>query len=329
MDTALFNNHEVALYREQPAPESISTDKPFIQANTESSSLQEIKEKHIIPVFIKDNEPLIAHGDFIETTMQVVSEVYAGETILKPTIRVSHPIKGRIPEAKSKPASELLEHEKTLYYERLAFIIEVPTITGNVQGNALSLTVGGIKAYNLDNLYSRKGSDEHFKVFVGFKNQVCTNLCIWTDGFMSNLKVSNLGQLMGCIRAMLQNYNAAFHLNNLKKLPEYTMTETQFAHLIGRCRMYNHLPAHLKNEIPPLYFGDNQIGALVKDYYRDESFCRGSDGNINLWNLYNLFTGVNKSSYIDSFAEKSVNAYQFAEQIRWALENKHQSWFLQ
>lgn len=308
--------------------QSASTSKPFIQANTEETSLQTIKDNHIIPVFIKDNEPLISHADFIQTTMQVVSEVYSGETILQPAIRVSHPMKGRIPEAKSKPANELLEHEKTLYFERMAFILEVPSISDNVGGNNLSLTIGGIKAYNLDNLYSKKGSDEHFKIFIGFKNTVCTNLCVWSDGLMTDLKVSSIGQLMGCIRSLLENYNAVFHLDSLKKLNDYSITESQFAHIIGRCRMYNSLPTDLKKEIPSLYFGDNQIGAVCKDYYKDESFCRDVNGNINLWRLFNLLTGVNKSSYIDNYIEKSVNAFQFVEQLRWSMENKTQNWFL-
>jgi hypothetical protein len=311
-----------------PQPELLSTDKPFIQANTEETSLQIIKESHIIPVFIKDNEPLISHADFIETAMQVVSEVYDGETILKPSIRVSHPIKGRTPEAKNKPANELQEWEKTLFFERMAFIIEVPTISDTVRDNTLSLTIGGVKAYNMDNLYSKKGADQHFKIFIGYKNKVCTNLCVWSDGLMNDLKVSGIGQLMGCIRTLLENYNAVFHLNSLRMLNDYALTESQFAHVIGRCRMYNSLPADLKKDIPPLHFGDNQIGAVVKDYYKDESFCRDADGNINLWKLYNLLTGVNKSSYIDNFIEKSANAFNFSEQIRYALENKSQSWFL-
>lgn len=306
----------------------VSTGKPFIQANTEETSLQIIKDSHIIPVFIKDNEPLISHADFIETAIQVVSEVYAGETILSPSIRVSHPIKGRIPEAKSKPANKLEEWEKTLYYERMAFIIEVPTISDIVGNNTLSLTIGGVKAYNMDNLYSKRGSDEHFKIFIGFKNTVCTNLCVWSDGLMNDLKVSNIGQLMGCIRSLLENYNAVFHLNSLKKLNDYSLTESQFAHIIGRCRMYNSLPVDFKKDIPALHFGDNQIGAVVKDYFKDDSFSKDADGNINLWKLYNLLTGVNKSSYIDNFIEKSANAFSFAEQLRFALDNKSQSWFL-
>src|SRR5262245_19392415 len=108
--------------------EMVSTSKPFIQANTVEASFDEIKTRHIIPVFIKDNEPVISHVEFIEGTAQIVSDIYSGEHILKPSIRLSHPIKGRIPEAKHKPASELLAHEKTLYYERCAFVIEIPSV---------------------------------------------------------------------------------------------------------------------------------------------------------------------------------------------------------
>lgn len=328
METALINHIETNLFDEQVLPETISTDKPFIQANTVDSTLEEIRNSHVIPVFIKDNEPVISHGDFIESALDIVSEVYSGETILKPAIRLSHPIKGRIPEAKDKPASALLEHEKTLYYERMAFIIEVPSIHDDIDDNRLSLTIGGVKAYNLDNLYAKKGSDEHFKVFVGFKNTVCTNLCVWTDGYMGDLKVRSSGQLKGCIRSLIENYNASYHMHAMRKLTGYSLSETQFATLVGRCRMYNHLPNGMKNDITPLLLSDTQLGTVVKDYYRDDSFCKGDEGNINLWRLYNLFTGSNKSSYIDTFIDRSVNSFRFVEDIRFALEKKDSNWFL-
>jgi hypothetical protein len=329
METEVFNNNSEASFLEEPfATVTISTDKPFIQANTVEGRLEEIRDQHIIPVFIKDNEPVISHHEFIQCTFDIVSSVYGSEAILKPNIRLSHPVKGRIPEARDKPAKDLLDHEKTLYYERMAFVIEVPSYTSEIDGNALSLTVGGIKAYNLDNLYSKKGADEHFKVFVGFKNSVCTNLCVWTDGYLSDLKVKDAGQLRGCIKTLLENYNASYHLHALRKLTDYSLTEQQFALLIGRCRMYNHLPFTLKNEITPLLLSDTQLGAVVKDYYRDDSFCRDDNGNINLWKLYNLFTSTNKSSYIDTFLDRSVNAYRFVEDLRWALDRKDTHWFL-
>lgn len=308
--------------------ERISAGGAFIEANTVESSLEEIKEKHIIPVFIKDNEPLISQADFIQSTYEIAADVFSTETILRPNIRLSHPIKGRTPNAKDKPAIQLQEHEKTLYYERMAMLIEIPTIYDEIDGSRLSLTVGGVKSYNQDNLYAKKGADEHFRIFIGFQNKVCTNLCVWSDGYTSDLKVSNIGQLKACIRTLLENYNAPYHLNMMRHLSEHSLTEQQFALLIGRCRMYQSLPKAMQNEIAPLLFGDNQISAVVKDYFRDNSFCRNDDGTINLWRLYNLFTGANKSTYIDNFLDRSVNAFHFVEQLKYALNNQHQSWFL-
>lgn len=330
------NNTEVEMLPVQKnissATESVitdaSTEKPFMQANTIDITLDEIRRDHIIPVYIKDNEPLISQIDFIDATSSIVADVFAGERILKPSVRLSHPVKGRIPDAKDKPANQLEDWEKTIYYERMAFIIEVPTISDVVGGNQLSLTVGGIKAYNFDTLSNKKGADEHFKLFIGFENKVCTNLCIWTDGAMLDLKVKSLGQLRACIRSLIEGYNKQHHLFHLKELCNHALTEQQFATLVGRCRMFSHLPQNLKKEVPELSFGDTQLGAVCKDYYRDDSFCKDADGNINLWRLYNLFTNANKSTYIDSFADRSTSAFSFVYNLKQALQHQTYNWYL-
>ena len=320
-------NQLPALYTQ--AVEEPSSARAFIEANTLLATVDEVRHQHLIPVFVKDNEPLISHGDFIGATMDAVSDVFRGERMLFPQVRVSHPIKGRIPDAKDKPASQLQEWEKTIYYERLIFALEIPSIQATVGGNTLSLIVGGVKAYNLDNLYNRKGTDEHFKVFIGFQNKVCTNMCVWTDGYLSDLRVKNLDQLRAAIYMVLRAYNQDNLLHRVRSLPEYSISEQQFALLLGRCRMYRHLPTASKQYIPPLLFGYTQLGAVCKDYYRYESFCREADGSINLWRLYNLFTGVNKSSYIDTFLDRSVNALQFVEQVRGGLDGRSTNWYLQ
>lgn len=309
--------------------EMTSTSKPFIQANTEAFPLQQIRKEHTIPCYVKDNEPLISHTDFIDLTYDITSGIFKREAILKPAIRVSHPIKGRIPEAKEKAAKDLLEHEKTLYYERMAFVIEVPTVKDIINGNMLSLTVGGVKAYSQDNLYNKKGAEEHFKVFIGFQNQVCSNLCIWTDGLKADIKVRTIEELKNAIYSLFQQYNAANHLSSLNSLTKYHLSEKQFAQLIGRCKLYNYLPAYIKQDIPVLQFGDNQLSTICKDYYKDDSFCKEIDGSINLWKLYNLFTGANKSSYIDTFLDRSLNAFEFTKGIQSAMQNQSASWFLQ
>jgi hypothetical protein len=114
------------------------------------------------------------------------------------------------------------------------------------------------------------------------------------------------------------------------KKDKLVRTEQQFALLVGGCRMYQHLPRALKEQIFPesLSLTDTQIGSVVKDYYWDQDFGSDSYGKLSLWQLYNLFTGANKSSYIDSFLDRSVNAHEFVKQLQYGLDNKQNNWFL-
>ncbi|MFC5271389.1 DUF3871 family protein [Adhaeribacter terreus] len=330
---------ENAIFRVQPEPQvpmyinNQETAQPavssaFIEANTTAVAFSEIQEKHIIPVYVKDNEPLISQADFITSTADAVSELFRGEQILQPQIRVSHPIKGRTPDARHKPASQLQEWEKTLYYERMMFVIEVPTIMDTIDGNLLTLTIGGVKAYNLDNLYNKKGAAEHFKLFVGFKNLVCTNMCVRTDGYLEDFRVNTIEQLRAGIYRLLDSYDQHRHLQQMQKLTEHSISEQQFAQLLGRCRMYPHLSTADRKQIPTLLYGDSQLTTVCRDYYKDVNFCKQEDGRLNLWKLYNLFTGANKSTYIDQFLDRSVNAIDFATQLQGALEGRSASWYL-
>lgn len=312
----------------EPVEILTSSSKSFIEANTVECTMDEIREDHIIPVWLKDNEPLISHSEFIDITLNVAADIYNRHRILQPNIRLSHPIKGRVPSAKDKPAHLLLEDEKTLLYERMMFAIEIPSIQSEIGGNTLSLTIGGVKSFSEDNLYQKSGGEQHFKVFIGFQNHVCTNLCVWSDGYIGNLKVKSKSDLVLMLDTLLKNYNPSHHLYHLEELTKYALTESQFAQVIGRARMYNYMPNRIKQDIPEILFGEQQVSAVVRDYFKDQSFCRGETGNINLWQLYNLFTGANKSSYIDSFLDRSVNAYTFAEQLRWGLEGRQESWYL-
>jgi hypothetical protein len=301
---------------------------PFIEANTKEVSLSHLKRDCTIPVFSKTNDVTISHHEFIESMYRSVSEVFSDQRISHPDIRVSHIVKGRIPDAISKPVELLLPNEKTLFYERMAFSIDIPTISHRVGDNLLTLGVGGVRAYNSENLYSKK-TIEKFKIFIGFKNQVCTNLCISTDGFLAELRVSSIEELQQRIIQLFTSYDAEKHLNQMKSLQEQYLTEKQFAQILGKARLYNHLPKSKKLELPQFTFNDGQLNSVAKDYYEDESFCRDENGNINLLNVYNLFTGAAKSTYIDSFLERNVNAHTFTNSVSEALKgNSGYHWFL-
>ncbi len=114
---------------------------PFIEANTQQVTLEHLKNDCIIPVFSKDNETTISHSQFIGKAFEVAQNLFPEVAVNAPNIRVSHVVKGRTPSAIGKPAKELLPEEKTIYYERCAFIINIPGMTKEVNGNILSLSV--------------------------------------------------------------------------------------------------------------------------------------------------------------------------------------------
>ena len=133
------NSMEVSnINHTNPIKSSNFVNKPFMEANTIGVSLSHLKHDCIIPVFSKDNEKTIAHQEFIELALSCAAKIFPHHTIDNPEIRVSHQIKGRIPEAIYKPVKELLDHEKTIYYERMAFIIPIPSIVEVINGNELS-----------------------------------------------------------------------------------------------------------------------------------------------------------------------------------------------
>ena len=304
-----------------------TTNRNFIDANTQSVSLSHLKRDCTIPVFSKDNECTIAHHQFIEATRECAIEVFGGHNILMPEVRVSHTVKGRVPSAIGKPAKELYDEEKTIYYERMMFAIEIPSITQNINGNDLSLMIGGVRAYNQENLYSKK-SVEKFKVFIGFQNRVCCNLCISTDGYKSDIRITSVEELKKQVFELINSYDREAHLTMMKQLSNYKLTEKQFAQFIGKLRLYNYLPKNEKANVAPMLLNDGQINAVARDYYQDENFCRDSNGDISLWNLYNLFTGSNKSSYIDTFLDRSANATEVMYQLTQALSHKTNLWYV-
>ena len=303
------------------------TSKPFIEANTKKVSLLHLKQDCTIPVFSKDNECTISHHEFINAVDDCVRSIFSDQRILKPELRTSHVVKGRTPEAIGKPVKELTDSDKTIYYERMMFKIDVPSISETVNGNELNLTIGGVRAYNQENLYSKKNY-EKFKVFIGFKNLVCTNLCVSSDGIVEELRATSLEELKAKTLELFSNYEMNNHIDNLKALNEQSLTEHQFAKFLGKCRMYNYLPKPEKANIPELLLNDGQINTIVKGYYEDENFKRAEDGSISLWNLFNLFTGANKSSYIDTFLGRSLNSYELMQKLSFSIDSGNQNWYL-
>ena len=150
-----------------PAPEpeeEISGEHPnFIESNTQAISLEELATRCIVPTF-SDSSLTIAHQRAVVAVYKAAEDVF-GE-LTPPECRVSHAINGRVASAIHKPTKDLLDDEKTIFYQRLVFVAHVKSLTRIVAGQTVELTIGMCRAYNEDKLCSRK-SPEKMKIFVG------------------------------------------------------------------------------------------------------------------------------------------------------------------
>ncbi len=328
VENQIISENEIVLESEIISENEITMSKGnFLEANSEQVSLRHLEQECIIPVFSKDNESTISHFQFINEACHAVKKMFPEMEVSEPDIRVSHVVKGRTPSAIGKPAKELLEHEKTIYWERCAFVIDIPSIRQNVNGNVLSLSIGGVRSYSEQNLYSKK-SLEKFKVFIGFKNSVCTNLCISTDGFSNQIRIASIEELESKMSQLFSSYNKQEHLSMMEQMSLYQLSEKQFAHFIGKARMYQHMNKDEQIEVFPISLNDSQINSVVKDYYNCPNFGRDSNGSISLWNLYNVCTEANKASYIHNNLERNVNAYELINRLGSSIRTGTENWFL-
>ncbi len=274
----------------------------FLDANTNSITLDELKTQCVVPTWA-NQELTISHQDFIEAVHDAAKTFYQGETVNAPDIRVSHIVRGRTPNALGKRASELLECEKTQFYQRMAFAFTVPTIYESIDGQKLELCIGGVRNYNDLNLYRASKSLEKFSVFVGWRFQQTMEL--------------------------LYNFNPARDIHLMQTLSNTYLTETQFAQIVGRMRLYQALPQGLSKYIPRLLITDSQINNVCRGFYGNPDFAAGKDGSLSMWNFHNLLTESNKSSYIDSYLQRAVNATDVAVGINNALHgDSTYQWFL-
>ena len=140
---------EAAIIQDEP---TVQPSVNFLEANTDAITMDELTNKCVVPTWA-NQELTIAHQDFISCVHDAACSFYAGERVNEPDIRVSHIVRGRTPQSLGKKASELLECEKTQFYQRLAFAFTIPTIIETIRGQRLELCIGGVRNYSDLNLY--------------------------------------------------------------------------------------------------------------------------------------------------------------------------------
>ena len=300
----------------------------FLEANTEAITIEELATKCVVPTWA-NMESTIAHQDFINCVHEAAKDFYHGESVTAPDVRVSHIVRSRVPSAAGKKASELLECEKTQFYQRLAFAFTIPTIWETVRGEKLELCVGGVRNYSDLNLYRASKGLEKFSVFVGWRVVICSNQVLTGEGVKFNMEVSNINELYRNVLELLHSFNPAKDIHLLHALSETFLTETQFAQLVGRMRMFQALPSAQQKRMPQLLITDSQINSVCRDFYRSEHFGM-KDNAISLFDFHNLLTESNKSSYVDTYLHRAVNATEVSvglNNVMQGIDNKY-AWFL-
>lgn len=300
----------------------------FLEANTDAITIGELSNKCVVPTWA-NQELTIAHQDFVSCVHEAASSFFAGERINDPEIRVSHIVRGRIPSALGKKASELLECEKTQFYQRLAFAFTIPTILETISGQRLELCVGGVRNYSDLNLYRATKGMEKFSVFIGWRVRICSNQVLTGDGAKLNMEVVDMGELYRNVLELFHSFNPAKEIHLLQTLSGSFLSETLFAQIVGRMRMYQALSPAKQRAIPRLLITDSQINSVCRDYYHNETFGVKNE-EISMFDFHNLLTQANKGSYIDTYLQRAVNATEVSVGINNVLQgtdNKY-AWFL-
>ena len=300
----------------------------FLEANTEAITIEELANKCVVPTWA-NMESTIAHQDFINCVHEAAKDFYHGESVTAPDVRVSHIVRGRVPNALGKKASELLECEKTQFYQRLAFAFTIPTIHETVRGEKLELCVGGVRNYSDLNLYRASKGLEKFSVFVGWRVVICSNQVLTGEGVKFNMEVTNMSELYRNVLELFHSFNPAKDIHLLHALSNTFLTETQFAQVVGRMRMFQALPSAQQKRMPQLLITDSQINSVCRDFYRSEHFGM-KDNAISLFDFHNLLTESNKSSYVDTYLHRAVNATEVSvglNNVMQGIDDRY-AWFL-
>lgn len=303
----------------------------FIEGPSNEISMEDLTTKNIIPTF-SDNSLTISHQKFIETTRKAAEVIFGQGNVTSAEVRVSHPIIGRIPSAQHKNTSQITEDERTVFFMRQAWIAHITTMNTSINGQQVSLTIGGTRSYHEDKLYARQ-NPQHFRIFIGFRVRVCSNMMLTCDGVSENLLCMTEADIFQHALQLFQHFNEVKEatLCNLEALNNTWLTQEQFCKILGRLRLYQALPNAQQKQLPQILLGDSVINAATREYIKNPNFGMGDgDGSLSCWMLMNLLNEAVKSSYTDLWIDRNANCTAFAAGIANAINGEDNSfgWFL-
>ena len=318
--TVIASNNEISYN------EAEETRTPFIIGNTQPIEMDALSDM-LTPVFSRDNVETISHVEGISTITDAISTYFDGQQINAPVVRVSHEMKLRNRFGAGKMVQNLRPEETDSYFQRMMAMIEIPSVSADINGSPCHLQVCLVHNYADINLLGNSSQYQSWKLCIGFLNTLCTNgLIRSSDGCNLSIKVTNTADLYKNAWTLFQNYEYKQHLDEMKHLNDTVIDVSTLAQFLGRARMAAALPTKMKKELnlPEFILPEAQLNQMIRDYYTDALFG-GYGHEITAWQFYMLLTNY-KNNYIDVSLERSANAYTISKGIAAAVNKESPEW---
>ena len=318
--TVIASNNEISYN------EAEETRTPFIIGNTQPIEMDALSYM-LTPVFSRDNVETISHVEGISTITDAISTYFDGQQINAPVVRVSHEMKLRNRFGAGKMVQNLRPEETDSYFQRMMAMIEIPSVSADINGSPCHLQVCLVHNYADINLLGNSSQYQSWKLCIGFLNTLCTNgLIRSSDGCNLSIKVTNTADLYKNAWTLFQNYEYKQHLDEMKHLNDTVIDVSTLAQFLGRARMAAALPTKMKKELnlPEFILPEAQLNQMIRDYYTDDNFG-GYGHEITAWQFYMLLTNY-KNNYIDVSLERSANAYTISKGIAAAVNKESPEW---
>lgn len=318
--TVIASNNEISYN------EAEETRTPFIIGNTQPIEMDALSDM-LTPVFSRDNVETISHVEGISTITDAISTYFDGQQINAPVVRVSHEMKLRNRFGAGKMVQNLRPEETDSYFQRMMAMIEIPSVSADINGSPCHLQVCLVHNYADINLLGNSSQYQSWKLCIGFLNTLCTNgLIRSSDGCNLCIKVTNTADLYKNAWTLFQNYEYKQHLDEMKHLNDTVIDVSTLAQFLGRARMAAALPTKMKKELnlPEFILPEAQLNQMIRDYYTDDNFG-GYGHEITAWQFYMLLTNY-KNNYIDVSLERSANAYTISKGIAAAVNKESPEW---
>lgn len=81
--------------------------------------------------------------------------------------------------------------------------------------------------------------------------------------------------------SLFEQYDLEEHIREMNTLQTRTLTEHQFAQLVGKLRLYQFLPSAEKKQLPTVEFTDSHLNAISRAYQAETPNNKKAESNFS------------------------------------------------